>query len=51
MKNKFTYNVFFDENAKDLGSIMETILATYIKEILNSDGLENELCYGELQCI
>lgn len=37
MKNKFNYNVFFNDDGKSFQDLMEDILLTYIKQTL-ADG-------------
>lgn len=37
MKNKFTYNVYFNDNSTTLQETMENVLINYIKQILNGN--------------
>lgn len=35
MKNKFNYNIFFNDDEKSFQDLMEDILLTYIKQTLD----------------
>lgn len=37
MKNKFTYNIFFNDNEITLQDTIEVVLINYIKQIINSN--------------
>ncbi len=37
MKNKFTYNIFFDDNESTLQDTIEAVLINYIKQIINGN--------------
>lgn len=37
MKNKFTYNIFFNDNESTLQDTIEAVLINYIKQIINGN--------------